>query len=87
MATVLEGYTTEKQRYSVRFWGKKTQCKRYPKRDVSCLVGKCLLRLFGPLKSHLGSKSFVMTKWLKRRYGNGGDRSKKSSMLQVSTQW
>jgi hypothetical protein len=29
MATVLEKYTTEEQRYVVRLYGQRTQCKKY----------------------------------------------------------
>jgi hypothetical protein len=38
MATVLEEYTTEEQRFVVRFFvGKRNQCKGYSERNISCL--------------------------------------------------
>jgi hypothetical protein len=38
MATLLEAYTTEEQRYSVRFlWAKELNAKDIHKKNISCL--------------------------------------------------
>jgi hypothetical protein len=47
MATVLEAFTTEEQRFVVRFFvgggGKRNQCKGYSYRNVSCLGWEVLV--------------------------------------------
>jgi hypothetical protein len=56
MATVLEECITEEQSTIVLFfWGKKTQCKGYSLRNISCYVGKfCRVKRF-----HLGVRRFA----------------------------
>jgi hypothetical protein len=94
MVTVLENCTTEEHNSVVRFfffffflWTKGLNAKDIHKEMFPVYGGKCLPRLFGPLKNTLVANVSLMTTWLKRRCGSGLDNSQKTSVLRVSTHW
>jgi hypothetical protein len=78
MATVLEMYTTEEQRYFVYLlWLRGLNAKDIHKEIFRVYVGKCLFTT--------GWQFSLMANRLKQRRGSSVDNSQKISMLLVST--